>query len=151
MARALLYKLKDSLAQDLEVRHRAAKELADFDRGSEPAKRDINAIERAFELARSGYFRTVGEVKYAIAHEGYDAQQRIDSSQIHAQLRKVISIRTAFHQTTSLTNGTGGGAGGMGRPSARRPLFEQGSRPQSSIKLIRTLFFPLFGECLGHG
>lgn len=36
LARALLYKLKDSLAQDLEVRHRAAKELADFDRGSEP-------------------------------------------------------------------------------------------------------------------
>ena len=60
-------------------------------------KQDVNAIERAFELARSGYFRTVGEVKYAIAHEGYDARQ-IDGPQIIAQLRKVIRAALGAHK-----------------------------------------------------
>lgn len=47
------------------------------------------ALERAFELAKSGRFQTLAELKKAVAHEGYPPAQ-MDGSQLRRQLTSLI-------------------------------------------------------------
>jgi len=47
------------------------------------------ALERAFELARSGKFKTVSELKTAIGKEGYLVSQ-LDGPMLQRQLRVVL-------------------------------------------------------------
>lgn len=46
-------------------------------------------LERAFELARSGRFRTVSEVKQAVAAEGY-AMAQFQGRSLSRQLSEII-------------------------------------------------------------
>jgi hypothetical protein len=48
------------------------------------------ALERAFELARSGRFTSVAELKRALRNEGYWADQ-ISGSVLSAQLKDLIA------------------------------------------------------------
>jgi hypothetical protein len=47
------------------------------------------ALERAFELARSGRFQTVTELKKVVSREGYQASQ-LEGSQLSRQLMALI-------------------------------------------------------------
>jgi hypothetical protein len=47
------------------------------------------ALERAFELARSGRFQTVTELKKVVSREGYQASQ-LEGSQLSRQLTALI-------------------------------------------------------------
>lgn len=47
------------------------------------------ALERAFELARSGRFQTVTELKKLVIREGYQASQ-LEGSQLSRQLAALI-------------------------------------------------------------
>jgi hypothetical protein len=51
-------------------------------------------IERAFELAKSGKFRTPSEVKSALSGEGYRAEQ-ISGPALMRQLREIIRVARA--------------------------------------------------------
>lgn len=55
-------------------------------------KQGKTAIERAFELARSGQFRKVSEVKIAVWREGYEAVNQIGGATLQKQLREAIRI-----------------------------------------------------------
>ena len=46
-------------------------------------------MERAFELARSGRFGSLGELKHAVAAEGYDRKQR-EGAALGRQLSALI-------------------------------------------------------------
>lgn len=48
------------------------------------------ALERAFELAETGQFRTNGELKTALAKEGYNASQ-VTGPQLLRQLRQIMA------------------------------------------------------------
>jgi hypothetical protein len=48
------------------------------------------AMERAFELARSGKFATITEIKKCLKHEGYDPAT-ITGPTLTAQIRELIS------------------------------------------------------------
>lgn len=50
---------------------------------------DASALERAFELARSGAFATVSDVKRALRAEGYGDEQ-VTGPQLRRQLREII-------------------------------------------------------------
>ena len=50
---------------------------------------DKSAIERAFELARSGRYASAHDVKTAIGREGYNTQQ-IQGGVLIGQLRRAI-------------------------------------------------------------
>ncbi|MDV3251703.1 hypothetical protein DevBK_10200 [Devosia sp. BK] len=52
-------------------------------------KPNITALERAFELAKSGKFASVTEVKQAIAREGYSASQ-LEGPMLARQLRALV-------------------------------------------------------------
>jgi hypothetical protein len=52
-------------------------------------KQNVNAVERAFQLARSGSVQDATEIRRVIAREGYDVRQ-IEGSQIVAQLKDLI-------------------------------------------------------------
>jgi hypothetical protein len=47
------------------------------------------ALERAFELARSGRYQNVEQVKRAISAEGY-VRQQVDGRELSRQLRAII-------------------------------------------------------------
>ncbi len=47
------------------------------------------AIERAFELARSGRFTSLGELKSAVSKEGYQADQ-LHGPSLGKQLREIM-------------------------------------------------------------
>jgi hypothetical protein len=50
-----------------------------------------STVERAYELARSGRFRTVGEIKIRVRAEGYyDAVAQLEGRTISAALRRLI-------------------------------------------------------------
>lgn len=49
------------------------------------------ALERAFELAKSGRYQTVADVRRAVSSEGY-AQQQISGPALARQLRKLIVL-----------------------------------------------------------
>jgi len=51
---------------------------------------NTNAIERAFELAKSGQCASVVEIKRRLRAEGYAAGQ-IEGRQLHDQLRTAIN------------------------------------------------------------
>jgi hypothetical protein len=52
------------------------------------------ALERAFEIARSGQFATYSEIKRAVAAEGYSLQQ-LDGKSLAQQLRSITKARRA--------------------------------------------------------
>ena len=52
-----------------------------------------NALERAFELARSGEARTVSEIKKKLKSEGYSLADFV-GRQLSRQLRAIIEGRT---------------------------------------------------------
>lgn len=52
-------------------------------------KPNVSAIERAFELAQSGNFVTVAEVKHRLHTEGYSIAQ-VDGPLLHKQLLNVM-------------------------------------------------------------
>ncbi len=58
------------------------------------AQRDMEpnktALERAFELAKSGTVSSVGQLKDKIRAEGYDPDQ-INGSELYRQLRGIIA------------------------------------------------------------
>ena len=47
------------------------------------------ALERAFELARSGQFLSVAELRRVVSHEGYVVSQ-LDGRALGSQLTKII-------------------------------------------------------------
>jgi len=47
-------------------------------------------LERAFEIARSGTCRQIGELKRRLQHEGYDVRQ-IDGPRLLQQLRELMT------------------------------------------------------------
>ncbi|KKB75856.1 hypothetical protein VW35_19025 [Devosia soli] len=49
----------------------------------------MTALERAFELARSGKFASVTEVKLAVSKEGYLVSQ-MEGPQLSKQLRALV-------------------------------------------------------------
>jgi hypothetical protein len=50
-------------------------------------------VERAYELARSGGFRTVSEIKARLRAEGYyDVMAQIEGRAIVAALRKLLLV-----------------------------------------------------------
>jgi arginine repressor len=53
------------------------------------------ALERAFELARSGKFQTTGEIRQALKDEGFSTDQ-ITGPTLNRQLRKAINEGKAF-------------------------------------------------------
>ena len=55
-------------------------------------KQNKTAVERAFELARSGQFKKVSEVKIAVWREGYEAVNQIGGVSMQKQLREAIRI-----------------------------------------------------------
>lgn len=57
-------------------------------------KQGKTAVERAFELARSGQFKKVAEVKIAVWREGYKAVNQIGGVSMQRQLREAIRIAT---------------------------------------------------------
>ena len=52
----------------------------------------VRAVERAFQLARSGSVRDVAEIKRAMDREGYNPRE-IEGKTLHGQLR--VLIKTA--------------------------------------------------------
>lgn len=52
------------------------------------------AIERAFDMARSGQFATVTEIKRAVSAEGYNLAQ-LEGSSLTRQLRGLITSAAA--------------------------------------------------------
>jgi len=50
----------------------------------------MTTLERTFELARSGKFATVSELKQAVASEGYSMAQ-VTGSSLTKQLRELIA------------------------------------------------------------
>lgn len=52
------------------------------------------ALERAFELARSGRFATVSDIKRAISQEGYAVSQ-LDGGALGRQLSQIIKTARA--------------------------------------------------------
>lgn len=53
-------------------------------------------VERAFELARSGQYRTVNDIRAQLRKEGHsDVQQHLGGKLIRTQLRAIISGATA--------------------------------------------------------
>jgi hypothetical protein len=49
----------------------------------------VSALERAFELARSGTIRDISQIKGALVREGYDTGQ-IEGPMLVRQLRALI-------------------------------------------------------------
>jgi hypothetical protein len=50
-----------------------------------------STVERAYELAKSGQFRTVGEIKIRVRAEGYyDAVAQLEGRTITTALRRLI-------------------------------------------------------------
>jgi len=50
-----------------------------------------STVERAYQLARSGQFRTVGEIKIRVRAEGYyDAVAQLEGRTISTALRRLI-------------------------------------------------------------
>ena len=47
------------------------------------------SLERAFELAKSGKFETIGDLRNALGREGYNAGQ-VDGPALRTQLRELI-------------------------------------------------------------
>jgi hypothetical protein len=52
-------------------------------------KSGVSALERAFQLARSGSVRDIGEPKKALDPEGYSSRE-IEGSVIRGQLRGLV-------------------------------------------------------------
>jgi hypothetical protein len=53
-----------------------------------------SALERAFQLAKSGDFASVHHIKQRLAKEGYSAEQ-VNGPKLLAQLRQLISSARA--------------------------------------------------------
>jgi hypothetical protein len=51
----------------------------------------ITAIERAFQIARSGHAPSVQEIRYALQKEGYRASE-IDGPSLSKQLMALITV-----------------------------------------------------------
>jgi hypothetical protein len=55
-----------------------------------------STVERAYELARSGQFRTVSEIKIRVRAEGYyDAVAQLEGRTIGADLRRLLAAARA--------------------------------------------------------
>ena len=50
----------------------------------------VSALERAFQLARSGRLATVDDIKKQLRQEGYDVSSEYDGSSLRSQLRDLI-------------------------------------------------------------
>ena len=53
---------------------------------------EADSVERAFQLANSGKFESVGQIQKQLSREGYDAA-RISGRTLLAQLNSLISKR----------------------------------------------------------
>lgn len=62
--------------------------------GVAPMEAGKTTLERAFELARSGRFGTVSELKLAVAAEGYDKKQ-LEGQALSRQLSALIKAAAA--------------------------------------------------------
>ena len=54
----------------------------------------LTALERAFQLARSGQVKNVATIRAVLKREGYDSHQ-VDGLSLHRQLRKLIEAGLA--------------------------------------------------------
>jgi hypothetical protein len=61
-------------------------------------KPGVSAIERAFQLARCGSVRGVGEIKKAMEREGYSSRE-IEGNVIRGQLRNLIKAAKGTART----------------------------------------------------
>jgi hypothetical protein len=50
----------------------------------------VSALERAFQLARSGRLATVDDIKKQLRQEGYEISSEYDGSSLRSQLRELI-------------------------------------------------------------
>jgi hypothetical protein len=50
----------------------------------------VSALERAFQLARSGRIATVDDIKKQLRQEGYVVSSEYDGSSLRSQLRNLI-------------------------------------------------------------
>ena len=50
----------------------------------------VSALERAFQLARSGRLATVDDIKKQLRQEGYEVSSEYDGSSLRSQLRELI-------------------------------------------------------------
>ncbi len=62
-------------------------------------KPNTTSIERAFELASSGRFSNVKEVRLKLAREGYNTDT-MEGPLLYAQLREVIEKATVLKPST---------------------------------------------------
>jgi len=65
---------------------------------------DMTAIERAFELAETGRYVTVGQIKYRLHIEGYFADA-ITGHQLCNQLKVAMDAARKVHWHTGTWNG----------------------------------------------
>lgn len=64
----------------------------------------VSTVERAYQLARSGAFRTVTEVKVRVRAEGfYDAVAQLDGRTITMDLRRLIAAASDIDHLAPLT------------------------------------------------
>jgi hypothetical protein len=83
----------------------------------------VTALERAFQLARSGHMATVNDIRKRLKHEGYDERAVADGGRsLTTQLRGIIRAAGADAQP-----GVGPGKpGARGRPPGDRAVTSQG-------------------------
>jgi len=60
--------------------------------------RDVTALERAFQLAKSGKVSNLDDIRKTLKQEGYDANVVQDGPSLKAQLRNLI--KAAHLETT---------------------------------------------------
>lgn len=81
----------------------------------------MTALERAFQLARSGHMATVDDIRKRLKNEGYDERAVADGGRsLTTQLRGIIRAAGADAQP-----GVGPGKPG-GRPTGDRAATSQG-------------------------
>jgi hypothetical protein len=61
-------------------------------------EKDTTAIERAFQLAKSGRFASMLEVRKALKEEGYSLQQ-LEGKSLQRQLRDIMSAARDWKKT----------------------------------------------------
>ena len=83
----------------------------------------VTALERAFQLARSGHMATVDDIRKRLKHEGYDERAVADGGRsLTTQLRGIIKAAGADAQP-----GVGPGKPrARGRPTGDRAVTSQG-------------------------
>jgi hypothetical protein len=87
--------------------------------------RKVSALERAFQLARSGRMTKVADIKKQLSREGYDDRAVDGGPSLNSQLRELIKTASLRGEPASIPNKTRSITGSR----ARRRLVAFGRRP----------------------